>query len=290
VTQVNHAALKRCSCPEHEGPNPLPVSMFSPSSKRGKAGVQPRCKVCRATAARLSRRADGTEKFRPCLVCGAPTSSALGVCRRTPACTAECSRLMRQQYPERRNEYVRRYRAKLAKPERPQGLKKPEPVIRPAHPCASCGRPTRSASPVCSRSPCVNEYRRLERVGQQRFRASFVYGVWFPAAHVLKVGFTSHVTDSPFVCSARTRAERRKWETAGSGRIWKQPGDLRTEAWMQATLAFRWEPPFEQKQGRLCEWFAVPGLTGREVAAVLDEMYQLVPVPLARSTPDARAA
>lgn len=293
MAQVNHAALKRCSHPDHEGPNPVPVGMFSSTTRRGRAIVRSHCKACRARAGRLTRRANPARagKFKPpCLACGQPTASALGVCQRTHACAAEYNRLMYQQHPERRNEYVRRYREKLPKPERPQKPKKPEPVIRPTHPCTSCGQPTASASPVCSRSSCVNEYRRLERVGQQRIRASFVYGVWFPAVHVLKVGFTTHVNDSPFVCVARSKAERREWETAGSRCIWKQPGEVRTEAWIQATLAFRWAHPFEQKQGRLCEWFAVPGLTEGEVVAALDEVYRLVPAPLAGSPADARAA
>jgi hypothetical protein len=109
-----------------------------------------------------------------------------------------------------------------------------------------------------------------------------VYAIWFPSARVLKVGFTEHANVAIFLASARNRARKRGWETADSSCIWKQPGDTRTEAWMQATLAFRWYPAFEQKQSRICEWFRVPDLGSDEVVAMLEAVYGLVP-------PDIRA-
>lgn len=171
------------------------------------------------------------------------------------------------------------------------------------HPCSICGQPTDSAFPVCTRrnGQCDVEYRRLrapavdkERRNEavRRYRARrrrqslpSVYGVWIPTAQVLKVGFTTHKNDSPFVCSARTRAERHGWDSDGSSCIWKQPGDTRVEAWMQATLSFRWRPAFEQKHSRICEWFQLPGLTEAAIVAVLDELYGQVPADLTELAP-----
>jgi len=91
------------------------------------------------------------------------------------------------------------------------------------------------------------------------------------------VGFTADRNDSIFVHSARTRAGRRSWDIDGARCIWKQPGDMRTEAWIQATLSFRWQAAFEQKHDRLCEWFYVPDLSEEEITGVLDKVYGLVP-------------
>jgi hypothetical protein len=67
----------------------------------------------------------------------------------------------------------------------------------------------------------------------------------------------------------------------GDGRcIWKRPGDTRTEAWIQSTLAFRWLSPFKATDGRLCEWFTVPRLAVEEITEVLDGIYRLVPPDL----------
>jgi hypothetical protein len=114
--------------------------------------------------------------------------------------------------------------------------------------------------------------------------APSVYGVWFPSPQVLKVGFTLNTSSARFVGSARPRAELRGWDTEGSSCIWRVAGDTRVEAWMQATLAFRWRRTYERGT-RLCEWFLVPGLTEEEIAGVLDEVYGLVPVDLVDGTP-----
>lgn len=112
-----------------------------------------------------------------------------------------------------------------------------------------------------------------------------MYAVWFPSARVLKVGFTEHANVGIFLSAARNRAKKRGWATGDSACIWQQPGDTRTEAWMQASLAFRWRPPFDQKFNRVCEWFRVPDLGETGIAAVLDEVYGLVPVDLSLDVP-----
>lgn len=184
-------------------------------------------------------------------------------------------------------------------------LKSPAPRSFAEAPCLSCGRPTASKVGVCARPSCSAEYyRRMQRQaatskpyrrvadtpeakgmrnaavrrGHQKQRGSAsVYAVWFPAPQVLKIGFTMHTQDSIFVCVARRKAVHRGWDSRESFCIWKQPGDVRTEAWMQATLSFRWWPAFEQKHNRVCEWLKVPILPEREIAGVLDEVYRLVP-------------
>jgi hypothetical protein len=115
-----------------------------------------------------------------------------------------------------------------------------------------------------------------------------VYAVWFPVPRVLKVGFTTHTQDSIFVSVARRKAVRRGWDGRGSSCIWKQPGDVRTEAWMQATLSFRWWPAFEQKHNRVCEWLQIPDLPVAEVVGVLDETCRLVPADVRGDGPGNR--
>jgi hypothetical protein len=133
--------------------------------------------------------------------------------------------------------------------------------------------------PKVQRVPATKEQRnelvRYRRQAQKGIPS--VYAVWFPGPQVLKVGFTTDTQNSIFVGVARTRARRRGWGAEGASCIWKQPGDTRTEAWMQATLAFQWLPAFEQKHNRVCEWFRVPGLTEGEIVGVLNEIYGLVP-------------
>lgn len=147
------------------------------------------------------------------------------MCNRSDmGCNAEYGRYVRTHYKDRRNETVRRYRARRV-----------------------------------------------------RERQLSVYAVWFPVPRVLKVGFTSHKINSPFVGVARTKAGRQGLDTEGSSCIWKQSGDERTEAWIQSTLAFRWYPALEQQHSRICEWFSVPGLTEAEVVAMLDAVYGLAP-------------
>lgn len=103
-----------------------------------------------------------------------------------------------------------------------------------------------------------------------------MYAVWFPASGVLKTGFTEHAQNY-FLSTARNRARRHGWEAADGCCIWKRPGDTRTEAWMQATLSFRWWPALSQAQNRICEWLKVPGLPEGEIVGILDEVYRLVP-------------
>lgn len=275
MSTVNHAALKRCTHPDHEGPNPNPTSEFSPVGRKTERQrrLHSHCRICRARVGREGRRVAAERKYSPCLVCGHETAAPNGICQRTAACRREYARLDRQQYPGRQGEYTLQYRLRKD-PERQQRL---DAAAALAHPCASCGQVTTSELPVCSRRSCVNEYRRVERAVSQRARGASVYGIWFPAAHVLKVGFTTHVNNSPFMSSVRTRAERHGLDTTGASCIWKHPGDVRTEAWIQATLAFRWAAAFEQKHTRMCEWFAVPVLSGYEVVAVLDHVHSSVP-------------
>ena len=51
--------LKHCSCPQHEGPNPVPVSRFGPRPERN--GLRSRCKACEARKRVSSRNADPEE-------------------------------------------------------------------------------------------------------------------------------------------------------------------------------------------------------------------------------------
>lgn len=187
----------------------------------------------------------------PCTACGRLTSSKYGICHRPPC----------------RRAYVNLSREIL------------KPRV-PTVPCESCGRPTRSALlPVCGRLSCRNERMRLVRADQKG--TTSVYAVWFPVPCILKIGFSSSTADTVFESSARVRAKNRDWDIKGSRCIWKQPGDMRTEAWMQATLAFRWHPAFSQKYSRICEWFSVPAiLVVDEVVAVLAGIYRLVPADL----------
>jgi len=50
------ASLKRCPCPDHDGPNPLPRGEFSPDRKPD--GLASWCKACIARGARRRRAAD----------------------------------------------------------------------------------------------------------------------------------------------------------------------------------------------------------------------------------------
>lgn len=116
-----------------------------------------------------------------------------------------------------------------------------------------------------------------------------MYAVWFPVPRILKVGFTTHFNNGIFTAVARRKAKDRGWDTDGRSCIWKQPGDLRTEAWMQVSLAYRWLPAFEQ-YNRICEWFAVPCLLEGEIVVMLDEIYGLVPDDLTENTQGSRSA
>lgn len=195
----------------------------------------------------LARRRPNVARFAPCDSCGRLTAAGNGVCARM-ACRPAYDR-----------------------------ARAPIP-LRPTAPCSLCGRLTTSPYGVCTQGPCYNEYRRRERIAQKGEPS--VYAVWFPSPCVLKVGFTAHTSNHIFTATARSRAGRRGWDAAGSSCIWKQPGDMRTEAWMQATLAFRWRAAFEKHHGTLCEWFKVPASAEGGIAEILDHIYGQVPADL----------
>jgi hypothetical protein len=199
----------------------------------------------------LNTQSPFAASLAPCTECGHPTSSKYGICR-SPAC---------------RNAYQR----KRDESQKPDDLRKL---------CTSCGRPTTSALNICGRRSCHNEYARARTAASGS--GSSVYAVWFPVPSVLKVGFSKHTVESRIACSVRGRARERSWDTGGSACIWQRPGDNRTEAWMQATLAFRWRHPFHAGDGRLCEWFTVYHLTVEEIIEVLNGTYRLVPPDLTR--------
>ena len=190
----------------------------------------------------------------PCAECGQMTSSKYGICHRTP-CVAAYLRLSTE--PQRKR--------------------------HPTKPCESCGQPTTSVLGICGRLTCRNARRRRERTAQKG--APSVYALWFPSPFILKVGFSKNTTVSIIAASARIRARRRGWDTQGSRCIWQQPGDTRTEAWMQATLAFRWQSGYRETSGRICEWFQVADLTAEEIAGVLDSIYEMVPADLVGGVP-----
>jgi hypothetical protein len=163
--------------------------------------------------------------------------------------------------------------------------------------CSMCGEPTKSKYAMCQRpGPCGVEYRRLwardedkehrnevaRRYRRSQKCAPSVYGVLFPAPGVLKIGLTTSSSSALYVGIARQGARKRGWDIADSSCIWKQPGDVRTEAWMQATLAFRWPGAFGKYQNRICEWFDVSGLPLEAVGATLSEIYREVPADLIR--------
>jgi hypothetical protein len=200
----------------------------------------------------LKSQSTHAASLAPCELCGDMTVSKCGICTRRP----ECKRA-----------YLRKT----------WESKKPEDTSKP---CASCGRPTKSTHEVCARPSCLNEYARARTAVASG--APSVYAVWLPVPSILKVGFSKHTSGSRIACATRDRARNRGWDATGSWCIWQKPGDTRTEAWMQATLSFRWRPPFHAGDGRLCEWFTVYHLTVEEVTEVLDSTYRLVPPDLTR--------
>ena len=119
---------------------------------------------------------------------------------------------------------------------------------------------------------------REHRASRAEYRSPSVYAVWFPAAGVIKIGYTAHETSGPFVAVARHRALVRGWPTDNCLCIWRKPGDLRAESWIQATLAFQWRPAYPQAAPRMCEWFDVAGMPGPRIVRTLDDVYQHVPV------------
>ena len=162
--------------------------------------------------------------------------------------------------------------------------------------CVLCGSPTRSRFAVCNRegTPCRAEYQRLWNQQQdkarrnevaRRYRHSqktdpAVYAILFPAPAVLKVGLTTHSSSALYLGTARQGAKRRGLEIAGSSVIWKQPGDVRAEAWLQATLSFRWPGAFGKYQNRICEWFDVSGVPETEIRSTIASTYLDLPTDL----------
>lgn len=217
----------------------------------------------------------------PCSLCGQRTRSRYPACNRPGKCREECKRLSRTAVP-----------AASASPRREQAVE---------HPCSICGRLTRSSFPMCARrdTRCSAEYQRVtdasrkwagrnaavrRRRREQKGEPS-IYAVWFPIPQGLKVGFTMDTVESLYVHQARRRAASRGWDTGGCRLIWRMPGDLRTEAWIQATLAFRWASAFEQRDSRISEWFRIFGHADAEVVKVLDAVYGLVPADVTTAPP-----
>lgn len=236
----------------------------------------------------------------PCSMCGLPTRSKFPACTRPGKCRIEYTRLRwREVHGSDLRETLRAEQA--------AGRAAGKTAVRAAreqriHPCSLCGRPTASEFPMCARTDrkCnvshasfrrahhkerANESARRHRAKQKG--ESSVYAIWFPVPRVLKIGFTAHANNSIFVSVARTRAGCRQLDTDASSCIWKQPGDVRTEAWIQATLSFRWRAAYEQHHDRLCEWFTVPGLTEDAIVGALNEIYCLVPADMTDSAPAA---
>jgi hypothetical protein len=54
---TDSASVKLCPCPEHEGPNPLPVSAFG-KDRSNRDGLKSWCKTCRTRAYREWRQAN----------------------------------------------------------------------------------------------------------------------------------------------------------------------------------------------------------------------------------------
>jgi hypothetical protein len=163
------------------------------------------------------------------------------------------------------------------------------------HPCSMCGQPTTSKYAMCQRpGACSREYRRLwnrdqdkahrnevvRRYRQGRKSEPYVYAILFPLPGVLKVGATTGASPAVTMGTARVGARKRGWDTIDSACIWRALGDVRTEAWMQATLAFRWPGAFGKRQNRICEWFNVAGLAADALVGRLEEVYRQVPTDM----------
>lgn len=188
-----------------------------------------------------------------CSLCGQPTRSKYPVCGRHNECQAEYVRLAQAEgrKTEAAKERQRRYL---------QG-------------------------DTFKEHAKTDEYREHRNSATRRHRQNqkgepSVYAVWLPSPQILKVGFTIHTNNSIFVSVARTRGGARGFDTTGISCIWRKPGDTRAESWIQATLAFRWRPAYEQKHNRICEWFGVSGLAAEGVIETLDEVYGLMPPDL----------
>jgi hypothetical protein len=168
--------------------------------------------------------------------------------------------------------------------------------------CSVCGQPTKSKYEVCNRAnkACRSAYLKLwskdqdkaqrnevaRRYRQKQKKSNSVYAVHFPGSSILKVGLTAFTSPAIYVGTARQGALKRGWEIRDSSCIWRHPGDVRVEAWMQASLSFRWPGAFGKRQNRICEWFDVAGLPLDAINAALDDVYQSVPIDLVGAPKD----
>lgn len=167
-------------------------------------------------------------------------------------------------------------------------------------PCSVCGRPTRSELGICAArsGPCHNARGRADRAAHPEVRRSIarrqrgkmpagspaVYAIWFPRPEILKVGFTRKNVTKVFIASARSKARRRNLDVTGSACVWLRPGDERTEAWIQATLAFKWPAALIHAR-RICEWFLMSGVTQEDITEILNEVYKQVPADVVKAVP-----
>jgi hypothetical protein len=65
----------------------------------------------------------------------------------------------------------------------------------------------------------------------------------------------------------------------GSERVWHEPGDVRTEAFVQASVSFEWPNAIKGRQNRIGEWFH-PSVPVEQVITRLAEVYRRVPPDL----------
>ena len=105
--------------------------------------------------------------------------------------------------------------------------------------------------------------------------SSFVYVILFPTAQVLKVGKS---TDSrEYESRARTVLKNKGFLQASEGiTIWKFPGDVRTEAYVQVMLAFRFNS-LHSRERRLSEWFSIGDMSRDEIISFLNEIIAHIP-------------
>lgn len=116
----------------------------------------------------------------------------------------------------------------------------------------------------------ARRYRRGRKV------SPFCYAIWFPVPDVLKIGCTTIRSATVYVAAARQGARRRGWDTEGCSRCWHEPGDERTEAFIQASVSFEWPGACAGRQLRLSEWFR-PGIPVEQIVARLAAVYRKVP-------------
>ena len=106
-----------------------------------------------------------------------------------------------------------------------------------------------------------------------------IYAVWFSEAGVLKIGCSGNRSAQVYVSAARSGARQRGWSTKHASRIWHEAGDVRIEAFVQASVAFEWPSATTGPRTRLSEWFR-PGIPEAEITARLARIYRRLPVDL----------